>query len=433
MTSVSGIGSRRAALKILEQVREGRSFEVALDRGVNKLPEPDRRLAHELAAGVLRQRSVLDRQLAPLVARGWDNVAAELQDILRMGAYQLTALERVPPHAAVDTSVALAKDTGGVRAAGFVNAVLRRLTRIESAADPDSSGGPGLAERYSHPVWLVGRWLEWFGPEGTESLLRWNNSRPRLVLQPARVDRGTLAAAWEAAGIEVECPPYDAGIVTDRGRPAELPGYREGHFIVQDPAHALLARFADPPMGAVIYDACAAPGGKAIALGQRASTLAAAEVNPTRARRLAENIARAGSGREHVVVADARHPPVRPADMVLLDTPCLGTGTFARHPDARWRVTPKALASVVQLQAELLEAAAAAVIPGGLLVYSTCSLEPEENHRQVGRFLAQHPEFSREPTGAVPASLLSAEGDLMILPQQHAMDGAYGARLRRSG
>src|SRR3954469_14163493 len=117
MTSVNGIGSRRAALRILEQVREGRTFEVALDRGVGELPEPDRRLAHELAAGVLRQRSVLDRQLAPLVARGWDSVAAELQDILRMGAYQLTALERVPAHAAVDTSVALAKATGGVRAA----------------------------------------------------------------------------------------------------------------------------------------------------------------------------------------------------------------------------------------------------------------------------------------------------------------------------
>ncbi len=224
MTSVSGIGSRRAALKILEQVREGRTFEVALDRGVGTLPEPDRRLAHELAAGVLRQRSMLDRQLAPLVARGWDSVGAELQDILRMGAYQLTALERVPPHAAVDTSVALAKDTGGVRAAGFVNAVLRRLTRVEFPTDPAWSGDPaGLAERYSHPVWLVGRWLEVFGPEGTERLLRWNNRRPRLALQPARADRATLAAAWQAAGIEVESAPYDAGLVTDRSRPAELP------------------------------------------------------------------------------------------------------------------------------------------------------------------------------------------------------------------
>lgn len=433
MTPVAGIGPRRAALKILEQVREGRPFEVALDRGIGKLAEPDRRLAHELAAGVLRQRSVLDQRLALLVPRGWTSVAPQLQDILRLGAYQLTALQRVPQHAAVDTSVALAKDTGGVRAAGFVNAVLRRLTRAELPAAPDQRGdATNLAAQYSHPLWLVQRWLESFGSAGTEDLLRWNNSRPRLVLQPARADAETLAIGWGAAGIEVESAPYGAGLVTHRGRPAELPGYREGHFIVQDPAHALLARFADPPAGAFIYDACAAPGGKTIALGLRSATVAAGEVNPTRALRLSENLARAGSGREHVLVADARHPPIRSADMVLLDAPCLGTGTFARHPDARWRVTPQGLASVVRLQAELLEATAAVVAPGGLLVYSTCSLEPEENHQRVDRFLAQHLEFRREPTGAVDASLLSAEGDLVILPHHHGMDGAYGARLRRS-
>ena len=160
--------------------------------------------------------------------------------------------------------------------------------------------------------------------------------------------------------------------------------------------------------------------------------VAAGEVNPNRARRLAENLARAGSGHEHVLVADARHPPVRAADLVLLDAPCLGTGTFGRHPDARWRVTPEALASVVQLQAELLEGAAGVVAAGGLLVYATCSLEPEENEQQVNGFLTRHPEFRREPGGAVSAPLLSEEGDLMILPQQHGMDGAYAARLRRT-
>jgi 16S rRNA (cytosine967-C5)-methyltransferase len=251
-------------------------------------------------------------------------------------------------------------------------------------------------------------------------------------VQPARIERETLASAWSSAGIAVESAPFEAGIITDRSRPAELPGYREGHFIVQDAAQAILARFVDPPVGAAIYDACAAPGGKTIALGRRSGTIAAGEVSLNRARRLAENLRRAGSGREHVVVADGRRPPVRPVDLVLLDAPCLGTGTFARHPDARWRVTPDNLASVVQLQAELLEGAVTAVVSGGLLVYSTCSLEPEENQQQVDRFLAAHPEFSREPTGAVPASLLSAKGDLMILPQEHGMDGAYAARLRRS-
>ena len=433
MAASSGIDSRRAALSILEQVRAGKPFDLALDRGVGKLAEADRRLAHELAAGVLRQRSALDSHLAPLVPRGWSSVAPELQDILRLGAYQLTSLDRVPSHAAVDTSVELAKENGGARPAAFVNAVLRRLARTEpTAVTPAGDDAERLAADHSHPLWLVRRWVELFGLPATERLLRWNNTRPRLVLQPARQNLSTLAERWGAVGIEVEPAPYGAGLVTQLTRPSDLPGFGDGDFIVQDPAQALLARFADLPRGTVVYDACAAPGGKSIALGRQAQTLVAGEVSPSRARRLAENVLRAGSGRERVVVADARRPPIRRAEVVLVDAPCLGTGTFARHPDARWRVTPEALESLERLQFELLERTAAVVSPGGLLVYSTCSLEPEENGAQVRRFLDGHPDFHRERTEAVPPDLLSEEGDLMVLPQQHGTDGAFAARLRRN-
>ena len=424
--------SRRAALKILSEVRGGHPFEAALDRSVGDLTDADRRLAHELAAGVLRQRSSLDRHLAPLVPRGWDRVPENLRDILRLGAYQLTALDRVPDHAAVDTSVALAKLSGGVRAGGFVNAVLRRLTRAEAQAPPDGTDAAALAAEYSHPLWLVRRWVDRFGADETAALLRWNNTRPRLVLQPARETLESLSARWRAAGIEVEQAPHGAGLITNRSRPADLPGYQEGYFIVQDPAQALLTRFIAPPAQGAVYDACAAPGGKTIALGRLASSVIAGEVRFSRARRLAENLARAGSGGEHVVVADARKPPLRSADLVLVDAPCLGTGTFARHPDARWRVTPEVLASLTQLQAQLLESTAELVAPGGLLVYSTCSLEPEENEAQVDRFLQSHPEFRRDPGDTVSPTLLSSAGDLVILPQRHGMDGAYAARLRRS-
>jgi 16S rRNA (cytosine967-C5)-methyltransferase len=429
----SGIDSRRAALSVLEQVRAGKPFDLALDRGMGALAGPDRRLAHELAAGVLRHRSVLDSHLAPLVPRGWSSVAPELQDILRLGAYQLTSLDRVPSHAAVDTSVELAKENGGARPAAFVNAVLRRFAGrpvppLGSAGDDTQR----LAAEHSHPVWLVRRWVDLFGLESAERLLRWNNTRPRLVLQPARRDLETLAERWRAAGIEVEAAPYGAGLVTGLSRPSDLPGFGEGDFIVQDPAQALLGRFTDLAPGTVLYDACAAPGGKSIALGRRAKAVVAGEVSLSRARRLAENVLRAGSGRELVIVADARQPPIRQAEVVLLDAPCLGTGTFARHPDARWRVTPEALGSMARLQSELLERTAALVPPGGLLVYSTCSLEPEENRAQVRDFLAGHPDFHREATDAVPPELLSPEGDLMVLPHRHGMDGAFAARLRRS-
>lgn len=426
------MNSRRAALKILQQVREGQPFETALSGGAGRLPEPDRRLAHELAAGVLRQRTTLDRQLAPLVPRGWNGVGADLQDILRLGAYQLTALERVPAHAAVDTSVALAKHAGGTRAAGFVNAVLRRLTR--TSADAATAAAPdALADQYSHPAWLVDRWVQAFGRAATESLLRWNNTRPRLVAQAARRDQSDLEVPWRAAGLTVTPAPFGAGLVLEGVRPQDLPGYDEGSFIIQDPAQALLIRFLDPPPDALLYDACAAPGGKTIALGRRVGRVVAGDVSRIRCRRLAENLKRAGSAREYPVIADARRPPVRPVDIVLLDAPCLATGTFARHPDARWRVSLEALARVQRLQAELLESTAQVVAPNGLLLYSTCSLEPEENQRQVDGFLTRHPEFAREAAASIDPVLLSPLGDLTILPQLHGMDGAYAARLRRVG
>jgi 16S rRNA (cytosine967-C5)-methyltransferase len=417
---------------VLREVREGRPFDLALGPALERLGEADRRLAHEMAAGVLRRQTVLDSRLTPLVSRGLNRLAPELLDVLRLGAFQLTALDRVPVHAAVDTSVALAKETVGEKASGLVNAVLRRLSRMAtSPAETPNGSAAQLAEAYSHPLWLVERWLERYGAADTELLLQWNNRRPRLVLQPARVPLEELERQWRAAGIAAEPAPFGAGLVTDRARPQALPGFDQGAFIVQDPGQALLVWFADLPPGSAVYDASAAPGGKTISLGRDAALVVAGDVNRARARRLSENLARAGSGREHVVVADARHPPVRSADAVLLDAPCLGTGSFARHPDARWRVTPAALAELAGLQERLLDGAAEAVGQDGLLLYSTCSLEPEENERQVERFLERHPDFQREPSDTFPATLLTTKGDLMILPQRDAMDGAYAARLRR--
>jgi 16S rRNA (cytosine967-C5)-methyltransferase len=433
MTLTRGLAPRRAALHVLAQVREGRPFDAALNGALRGLDEADRRLAHEMAAGVLRRQSALDARLAPLVTREWAQVPPRLQDLLRLGAYQLVGLERVPPHAAVDTSVSLAREEGGPRAGGFVNAVLRRLgPHSEPAPETAGPDAAALAARHSHPPWLVERWLERFGPDETRRLLEWNDRRPRLVLQPAREGLAELEQRCLAAGIATEPAPFGAGIMTDRRRPEELPGFAEGAFVVQDPAQSLLAWYADLPPGVTLYDAAASPGGKTIALGREARVVLAGDVNRLRVSRLAHNLRRAGSGREHPVVADAHRPPVRPVRAVLLDAPCLGTGTFARHPDARSRVTPEALQRLQGLQAELLERTSDVVAPGGLLIYSTCSLEPEENERQVERFLARHPDFRREPSETFPPALMTEDGDLTIVPQRHQMDGAYAARLRRA-
>jgi 16S rRNA (cytosine967-C5)-methyltransferase len=430
MPADDGLAPRRAALAILEQVRAGRPLDAALDQSLRPLPEPDRRLAHELAAGVLRQRTGLDECLEPLAARGWASVPPTLQNILRLGAYQLTALDRVPPHAAVSTSVALAREAGGARAGGFVNALLRRMTREGPRARPRGVGPLDLAARHSHPEWLVRRWLERFGPEDTDRLLRWNNSRPALVVQPARASGDSILRRFAAAGIRSVPAPWGAGIAVSGSRPEQLPGFAEGDFQVQDAAQALVTWYAALPAGCVTYDACAAPGGKTIGLARMGVRMLAGDVSRARVARLRQNLRRAG-GRERVMVADARRPPLVDVDAVLLDAPCLGTGTFARHPDARWRVTPDALAALIQRQAELLAAAALVVRPGGLLVYSTCSLEPEENEGQVNAFLAEHADFQREPPDDALPALLTSSGDLMTLPHRDRMDGAYAARLRR--
>lgn len=413
---------------------KGAPFDAARDRAVEGMEERDRRLAHELAAGVLRRRGDLDAALAPFAEHGWESVKPKLRDVLRLGAYQLLELDKVPAHAAVGTSTELAKKVVGERAAKFVNAMLRKL------AAGGAPAGSEAGSRRSHPAWLVLRWDARFGVEGTKDLLLWNDTPPPLVVQPARWTTEQLTEAFRAEKLHVRPAPFDAGLVVEGRTPTALPGYAEGGFVIQDPAQALVARFAAIPEGATVYDACAAPGGKTIAVGRRdaaaqgrrSGLVIAGDRNVARVRRLKQNLDRAGSGREFPIAADAAAPPLRPCAAVLLDAPCLGTGTFARHPDARWKVSPRGLEVIIQKQRDLLAGVATAVQPGGLLVYATCSIEPEENEQQVDRFLATHPDFSREPGPAVDPASLSPAGDLTLLPQRHGTDGAYAARLRRN-
>jgi len=405
----------------------GAPFAAARDRAVQTLSERDRRLAFELSAGVLRSRRALDGTL------DLRHADPRLHDILRLGAYQLHRLTRVPPHAAVSTSVELAREAAGEPATRYVNQALRRLAAA-------GSGERETATTPTHPEWLLARWRERFGPEETEALVAWNDRKPSLVLQPVRWDAAELRRALTGAGFGVGDAPFGAGLTVSRTthtspspHPAQLPGYGEGAFIVQDPAQALVARYAAIPRGASVYDACAAPGGKAIALALAGAQVTAADVRPGRLGRLREAVARTGVAIP-IVAADLLCAPTGAErwDAVLLDAPCSATGTMARHPDARWRLRPGGLGRLAQRQAALLDAAASLVRPGGVLVYATCSLEPEENAAQVEEFLVRHPDFQRAPaTGSAPAELLTPAGELQALPQRHAIDGAYAARLVR--
>jgi len=374
---------------------------------------------------VLRRQRELDSALE------LDRADPRLHDVLRLGAYQLRWLTRVPSHAAVSTSVELARQTVGEGVTGYVNHALRKLTGTRSSVS-------GI--RQSHPDWLVKRWEDRFGHAETTRLIQWNDAKPDLILQPARWDHGTLLSKLREAGVEAVDAPFDAGIQIRRIAetkyriPSNLPGFTEGAFIVQDPAHALVARFAAIPRGEFVYDACAAPGGKAVTLEAHGARILAGDARHERIGRLADTARRAGV-EIRCVAADLEAAPLRPAsvDAVLVDAPCSATGTMRRHPDARWRLDPTVFARAAARQARLLAAAASLVRPGGLLIYATCSLEPEENEHVVEGFLNQNPEFARTPhaDASVPTELLTDAGDFQSLPQRHGIDGAYAARLMR--
>jgi 16S rRNA (cytosine967-C5)-methyltransferase len=293
-----------------------------------------------------------------------------------------------------------------------------------------------MALEYSHPRWLVARWVARWGAEETAALLAANNRQAPVIVRPFGIVREQLEAMLESAGVDVEEAPLARDSIELRSIPSltELGAYRQGLFFVQDPAATLVAQYASLAPGSTVVDLCAAPGGKALELSSTAGAVIAADRSSTRLERLVANVRRVEARNVFPVIADALTSPFQRVDAVLLDAPCTGTGTFRRHPDARWRLKPSDPGTLALMQQALLRAVAPAVLPGGLLIYATCSLEMEENDAQVESFLAEHRDWTLEPPadGVVPANVLDA-GRLRVLPQRHGVDGAFAARFRRVG
>jgi 16S rRNA (cytosine967-C5)-methyltransferase len=362
-------------------------------------------------------------------------VQPQVLELLRLGAYQLLYMDGVPRYAAVSQTVEQARRQAGRGAAGLVNAVLRSLGREGTGASrfPDFDADPaGWLEHWgSHPRWMVDRWLRRWTPAEVRELVEADNRRPRICLVP--LDRSAEEGVAALAGAGVVAEPVEAGVPgclvlapgTDPGAAlAALPS------IIQDPGAHLVTRYADVEPGARVADLCAAPGGKALALSGRATYTLAADRSLTRMGMVRDNARRTGRPLG-LVVADAAHPPLRAVDVVVLDVPCTGTGTLARHPDGRWRLDPGSIGAMAMLQRTILDGAADAVRPGGLLVYATCSLEVEENEDQVSAFLERRPDFRLERTRAVSEEYLDASGRLVVRPWKTGFDGAFAVRLRR--
>jgi 16S rRNA (cytosine967-C5)-methyltransferase len=433
------------AAHVLERVESDAAFaDRALDAELRRraLPPRDAALATELVYGTLRWQRYLDWILAPHSRRRLPALDARVRVLLRLTAYQLAFLERVPAFAAVNDAVSLARGAPGV--AEYVNAVLRAFARrgaAEREPPPPRDALEALATRCSFPTWLAARWVSRYGEADAEALMRALNERPPFTVRAntLRVTREALAArlgAEEDARTRPTVLAPEGLVVEGGGDPGRWRVFVEGVCVVQDEASMLIAGLLEPAAGTTIADVCAAPGTKtthlAQLMGDRGRVLAF-DPQPGRLARVSEAATRLG-----VTIAETIEGPVEglaprwagDCDGVLVDAPCTNLGVLRRNPEVKWRRQPADVAAAGQRQRGILAAAATLVRTGGRLVYATCSLEPEENDEVAREFLAAHPTFAIDPPAAAPVAP-DAAGFVRCLPHRHGTDGFTAIRFRR--
>lgn len=452
MKAVAGRASpaRRCAHAVVLRVDEEGAFADAAFRAEADrlgLDARERAFAQRLAYGTVQRRLTLDHVLARVSARPLDRIDPPLRAALRLGAYQLLYADGVPDRAAVGETVELAKPAGR-GAAGFANAVMRRAARegraIVDALDATDPAGAALV--HSHPEWLVRMWWGALGRDEALALLARDNEAPESALRANEL-RTTAAQLGEAlAGRGVPARPaalggelqLPEGLVVDA--PFDVHGselFDAGALMPQSRGSMLVSRILDPRPGERVLDLCAAPGAKAThlaALTRGSGRVVAVELNAARARALADNCRRLGAASVEVRRGDAADPqPDGPFDRVLLDPPCSDLGTLQARPDARWRKSPEQVRELAALQRRMLETAAGMTRPGGVLVYSTCTISPREGDEQLRAFLTERPDLAADDLGAEhPALAHPADGRfLQLLPHRHGTDGFFVARLRR--
>jgi 16S rRNA (cytosine967-C5)-methyltransferase len=450
--------ARTTAFDILLQVEKEDAYASELLHSAQyaALSPGDHGLATQIVMGVLRWRSQLDSMLAPFSKWRLEKLDVEVLTSLRMGAYQLTRLERVPAHAAVHESVELVKRSRRTSASGLVNALLRKVGGTaaakrsgpgSNAAETLASTASAIAAEYAHPEWLAARWLANFGAETTRAICVEDQRVPATHIRLREASGGPGSTPFDFVGEDVRLSPGSllaSARRVESGDITKTQAFRNGRIAIQDEASQLVALLVG--QGSRILDACAAPGGKTAILAERnpEAAIVALDLHPHRTRLLEERVK---APNVKIVTADLRSLPVGDKfDRVLVDAPCTGTGTLAHHPEIKWRLRAENIQKLRVLQAELVQAAMRQVAPGGTLLYSTCSLEPEECEQVVEEALGEATGKEFE-LGNISEELSRLRNDriltvadierltrgpyLRTYPGVHPCDGFFAGLLRR--
>ena len=451
--------ARSAALRALRDVSNGRSDLGSAQAQARKLlSDPrDRALATEIVAGTLRWRAALDHALFQISSRRPESIDPEVLDLLRVSAYQILYLDRVPNHAVVNDAVTLIRRLKKQSAAGFINAVLRTLASHSSTKTLPVRPTVSLPARndidreeilaylsttLSHPRWLVDRWLQRYGFDATEHWASFNNKPAPITLRvnTLKISPSALSADLKVEGVQVKAGRWlHETLIVTRGNPLLTPLANSGLFVVQDEASQLVATLVQASPTDCVLDTCASPGGKTVAIAGVMSNrglLIAGDFRPPRLRLLARTLEQCGCDCAKVLRIDGRKqlPFTVAFDWVLVDAPCSGLGTLRRDPDIRWKRSAADLITFSASQTALLTSAAGVVTPGGRIVYATCSSEPEENEHVVERFLANTPGFTIErPAISLFPDLIDSNGYFRTLPYRDELEAFFAVVLRRNG
>lgn len=433
------LSARQVSIQILAKFDETGYLDIS---ALDILDGRDRNQANEYVQGILRRRSYLDFLIAEFSSVPLEDLELYFKNVLRLGIYDLLFMDGTPDHAAINEPVEIAKNKISSRSGDMVNAILRRVQR-EAAQLPK----PAMKDRiklvsvtFSHPEWLVERYINRFGEREAFQLMQANNKRPDYYLRvnPLRTKAENFVLRLEKSGIPFEESEWLPGYykVQSVAEVRSKGWFDKGLCQVQDIAAGFAPTILDPQPDELVYDLCSAPGTKTIVLAglmENKGTILSVDISGERITKIAENAENFGAENVKIQRADIIETRFKLADAVLLDVPCSGTGVLSKRADLRWKRTQEELDTIVNKQAELLDAAANMVKKGGRLVYSTCSIEPEENMDQIKNFLKEYNNFELQPlTDYLPEEVLAEDGlSYQTLPHLHNCDGHFGVLLKR--